>query len=141
VGVVVGVAAAVLIVAVRRLAADVDRMGGRRLGMPALLVAGGLAVGVLAELADVLGADSQDVLFSGQTSVPGLVTEGSTKVVLILVAAKALGYAVSLGWLPRRAGVPGGVPRGSPWPHSPSISWTSRPPWLWPLAPPPAWRP
>jgi H+/Cl- antiporter ClcA len=97
VGLVVGLAAAVLVVAVRRLAAGVDRMGGRRLGMPALLVAGGLAVGVLAELADVLGADSQDVLFSGQASVPDLVAEGSTKVVLLLLAAKALGYAVSLG--------------------------------------------
>ena len=97
VGLVVGLAAAVLIVAVRRLEAGVDRMGGRHLGMPALLVAGGLAVGVLAELADVLGADSQDVLFSGQASVPDLVVEGSTKVVLLLLAAKALGYAVSLG--------------------------------------------
>jgi len=41
--------------------------------MPVLLLGGGLAVGVLAELADVLGANSQDVLFSGQASVPALV--------------------------------------------------------------------
>jgi H+/Cl- antiporter ClcA len=97
VGLVVGITAAVLIVGVRRLGAKVDRLGGRRLPMPALLIAGGLAVGVLAELADVLGADSQDVLFSGQASVPALVTEGSTKIVLVLLAAKALGYAISLG--------------------------------------------
>jgi H+/Cl- antiporter ClcA len=97
VGLAVGIAAAVLIVAVRRLAAGVDRLRGRRLGMPALLIAAGLAVGVLAELADVLGANSQDVLFSGQASVPALVAEGSTKIVLVLLVAKALGYAISLG--------------------------------------------
>jgi H+/Cl- antiporter ClcA len=97
VGLVVGIVAAVLIVGVRRLAAGLDRLRERRLGMPALLIAGGLAVGVIAELADVLGADSQDVLFSGQASVPALVAEGSTKIVLILLAAKALGYAISLG--------------------------------------------
>jgi H+/Cl- antiporter ClcA len=97
VGLVVGIATAVLIVAARRLAIDLDRLRGRRLGMPVLLIAGGLAVGVVAELADVLGADSQDVLFSGQASVPALVTEGSTKIVLILLVAKALGYAISLG--------------------------------------------
>lgn len=97
VGLAVGIAAAVLIVAVRRLAVGVDRLRGRRLGMPALLIAAGLAVGVLAELADVLGANSQDVLFSGQASVPALVAEGSTKIVLVLLVAKALGYAISLG--------------------------------------------
>jgi H+/Cl- antiporter ClcA len=97
VGLLVGIAAGVLIVGVRRLAAGVDGLRERRLGMPALLIAGGLAVGVVAELADVLGADSQDVLFSGQASLPGLVVEGSTKIVLILLAAKALGYAISLG--------------------------------------------
>ena len=97
VGLIVGIAAAVVIVGVRRIAAAVDRLRGRRLGMPMLLIAGGLAVGVLAELADVLGADSQDVLFSGQSSVPALVAEGSTKIVLVLLVAKALGYALSLG--------------------------------------------
>jgi H+/Cl- antiporter ClcA len=65
--------------------------------MPMLLITGGLAVGVLAELADVLGADSPDVLFSGQSSVPALVAEDSTKIVLVLLVAKALGYAISLG--------------------------------------------
>ena len=97
VGLVVGVLAAVVVVGVRHIAARIDGLGGRRLAMPALLIAGGLAVGVLAELADVLGADSQDVLFSGQASVPGLVAEDSTKIVLVLLVAKAIGYAISLG--------------------------------------------
>jgi H+/Cl- antiporter ClcA len=65
--------------------------------MPVLLVAGALAVGVLAQLADALGADSQDILFSGQESVPALLAEDSLKIVLILLVGKALAYAVSLG--------------------------------------------
>ena len=49
------------------------------------------------QTADWLGADSQDVLFSGQASVPDLVASDSTKIVLILFVAKAIAYAVSLG--------------------------------------------
>ena len=65
--------------------------------MAPLLLAGGLAVGLLALVAEGLGADSQDVLFSGQYSLPALVAEDSAKIVLVLVAAKALGYAICLG--------------------------------------------
>ncbi len=53
-------------------------------------------MGLVALLADGLGGDSQDVLFSGQASIPALVTESSTTVVPVLLAAKALAYAVSL---------------------------------------------
>jgi chloride channel protein, CIC family len=69
VALVVGVLGAVILAAARVLATRTDGLRGR-LGLPALLIAGGLAVGVLAELADLLGADSQDVLFSGQASCP-----------------------------------------------------------------------
>jgi H+/Cl- antiporter ClcA len=93
----VGVLAALVVVVARRFGAALDRRGGSRKSMPVLLVAGGLAVGLLAQTADWLGANSQDVLFSGQASVPGLVTSESTKIVLILFAAKAIAYAVSLG--------------------------------------------
>jgi H+/Cl- antiporter ClcA len=89
----VGVVTAVVIDLVRRIGAQVLHVP---LGMGPLLLAGGLAVGVLAELADLMGANSQDVLFSGQASVPSLVTD-STKVVLILLVAKGIAYAVSLG--------------------------------------------
>ena len=92
-----GVAAALLVGVVRRFAADLHRRGPARIGMGATLVLGGLAVGALALLADALGADSQDVLFSGQDSVPALVAEDSARVVLVLVAAKALAYGVCLG--------------------------------------------
>ena len=95
--VVVGVLAAIAVTATRRAAHGVMDRGLPRLGMPTVLLAGGLAVGLLAQIADWLGADSQDVLFSGQTSVPALVAEDSTKIVLILLVAKALAYAISLG--------------------------------------------
>jgi H+/Cl- antiporter ClcA len=56
-----------------------------------------LAVGLLAVSADALGADSQDVLFSGQFSMVTLVGEDSAAALLVLLAAKALGYAICLG--------------------------------------------
>jgi H+/Cl- antiporter ClcA len=61
-----------------------------------LLIGGGLAVGLVAQIADWLGADSQDVLFSGQAGVPDEAT-ASAKILVILLVGKALGYGVSLG--------------------------------------------
>jgi H+/Cl- antiporter ClcA len=92
----VGILAALLVFAVRRAAARLEG-DGRRWGIPALLLGGALAVGLLAQLADVLGGDSQDVLFSGQASVPAIVTEESAGILLVVLAAKALGYAICLG--------------------------------------------
>ena len=97
VAVVVGVAAAVVIVGVRRLATRVVALRARGIGMAALLIAGGLAVGCLAELADLLGGDSQDVLFSGQAAVPNIIAEASDGVVLAVLAAKAIAYGICLG--------------------------------------------
>ena len=97
VAVAVGIVGAVLIARVRAGAGRVAADGPPRLGMPGLLVVGGLAVGLLAQTASWLGADSQDVLFSGQSSIPSLVSQTSTKIVLILLVAKALGYSISLG--------------------------------------------
>ena len=96
VGVAVGIADTLVIGTVRRGAA---RLAGTapRLGMPALLLAGGLAVGLLAQAADLLGGDSQEVLFSGQSAIPNLDTEQSASIVLVVVAAKAAAYGVSLG--------------------------------------------
>jgi H+/Cl- antiporter ClcA len=96
VAIAVGLLAAVIVVGVRRLGSAVDDRGGRT-GMPALLLGGALAVGLLAELADLLGADPLDVLFSGQASVPAVVTEDSTKIIVVLLVAKFLAYGVSLG--------------------------------------------
>ncbi len=91
-----GIATAALIAPIRRLGRLVAG-GDGWLGMAGLLLVGGLAVGALAELAELLGADSQDVLFSGQASVPALAMPASTKVLVILVVAKGLGYAICLG--------------------------------------------
>jgi H+/Cl- antiporter ClcA len=96
VAVVVGIVAAVIVAGVRRAAGELAYEGRRRVGLPVLLVGGGLLVGLVAQVADWLGADSQDVLFSGQTGVPALAS-ASTKVLVLLLVAKAIGYAISLG--------------------------------------------
>jgi hypothetical protein len=91
VGVAVGVCAALVVSAVRRYAGLLEERGPKRMSMPALLLGGGLTVGLLAQIADWLGANSQDVLFSGQSGIPDLIAQTSTKIVLILLVAKALG--------------------------------------------------
>jgi len=97
VGIVVGILSALVITVVRRAAITVRDRGVPTLGMPALLIAGGLAVGLVAQIAGWLGADPQDVLFSGQSGVPDLAAAASTRIVVILLVGKAIGYAVSLG--------------------------------------------
>ena len=92
----VGMVTTLVIHPLKRNAARLEELGKARLGMPGLLLAGGLAVGLLAFGADLLGANSQDVLFSGQASIPALLAETSTFVVLVLLVAKAVAYAVSL---------------------------------------------
>jgi H+/Cl- antiporter ClcA len=96
-GLVVGVATALVVVVTHQTARRLAGLRERHLTMPVLLLAGGLAVGCLAELADILGADSQDALFSGQAALPNLVVEGSAGVVIVLVAAKAIAYGICLG--------------------------------------------
>ncbi len=94
--VVVGMATALALVPVRWLARRVAGLQPRW-GTTGLLVAGGLAVGLLAQVGDWWGVAPQDVLFSGQASVPAVITDGSTATIAILVGLKAIGYAVSLG--------------------------------------------
>jgi len=96
IAVVVGVATVLVMFPLKRGAYRLEDRGLSRLGMPGLLLAGGLAVGLIAFAADVLGANSQDVLFSGQASIPALLAETSTATVLVLLVAKALAYAISL---------------------------------------------
>ena len=101
IAIVVGVVTAALIVAIngaaKRVAALQDgRQGDRRVGLVAALLLGGLAVGALAQLATVFGVAPDDVLFSGQASIPALVSESSLIALVVLVIAKAAAYAVSL---------------------------------------------
>jgi H+/Cl- antiporter ClcA len=96
VAVVIGVVGALIVLAARRGGEQVGGLGGR-FGLPALLLGGGLAVGLLAELGGRLGADPLDILFSGQASLNAVTSAGSTKIVLILLVGKLLAYVVSLG--------------------------------------------
>jgi len=95
VAVVVGVLAALVARGVRSFAAGVARQEAR-IGRLPLLVGGGLVVGALALAARGLGADSQDVLFSGQNSIAPLVAS-SGGVVVVLLIAKAVAYAITMG--------------------------------------------
>jgi H+/Cl- antiporter ClcA len=92
----VGVVTAILLALIHRFVTGVAADGTRRIGLAASLLGGGLAVGVLALVAEGLGADLMDVLFSGQNSIAPLVAEGSTGIVLVLLAAKGLAYAICL---------------------------------------------
>ena len=62
-----------------------------------LLVGGGLAVGLIAQVADWLGANSQDVLFSGQSAIPDVAATTSAGILLLLLVAKSICYLISLG--------------------------------------------
>ena len=94
---IVGAGTTLVIAVVHGVGERVDRLQGARLSMPILLLGGGLVVGALAELADLLGANSQNVLFSGQSSIPAIVATSSTKIIVVTFVAKALAYAVSMG--------------------------------------------
>lgn len=92
----VGVVTTLVIAPIKRTATRLRALGKDRLGLAAFLLAGGLAVGLIAFAADILGTDSQDVLFSGQASIPALLAETSTSVLVVLLVAKAIAYVVSL---------------------------------------------
>jgi H+/Cl- antiporter ClcA len=94
VGLGVGIVAALLVVATKAAGVMIDR---RSANAPLVIIGGGAAIGVLAIAASALGAQPEDVLFSGQASIPVLVGESSTIAVLVLLVAKAIGYAISLG--------------------------------------------
>jgi H+/Cl- antiporter ClcA len=93
--VVVGVIAAVVVLATRRVAFRVAAAAAQRWVL--VLFGGALAVGLVAEGARLLGANSQNVLFSGQSSIPAEIAETSAATLLVMVIAKAIGYAISLG--------------------------------------------
>jgi H+/Cl- antiporter ClcA len=84
-----------VIFALRKLATILQALSVRRMAL--LLFTGAAAVGLIAEAGRLLGANSQDILFSGQASVPAIVAEASPRIVLITLVAKALGYGISLG--------------------------------------------
>ena len=92
----ISIAVAIIVVAARHVAYAVERRA--RLRPDVWLVAAGLAVGVVAVVFRALADRPVDlVLFSGQTAMPALVAETSAGVLLLVVLAKGLAYALSLG--------------------------------------------
>jgi H+/Cl- antiporter ClcA len=85
-----------VVVAIRHLAHRVAAQSF--VGPVPLLVGAGLLVGTLAVVFRATTDRPVDlVLFSGQSELPDVVAEGSAGVLLVLVAAKGLAYALSLG--------------------------------------------
>lgn len=95
--VVVGVVCAGVVDQCQQVAKRVNARVGSGGRLLASLVAGGLLVGVLAQVAVAFGASYDEILFSGQAAVPEVVAEGGIGLLLVIVAAKAIAYAVSLG--------------------------------------------
>ncbi len=86
----------VVVVAIRHLAHGVASQSS--LGPVALLIVSGLAVGALAVVFRATTDRPVDlVLFSGQAELPGVIAEGSAGVLVLVVLAKGLAYALSLG--------------------------------------------
>ena len=87
---------AIIVVGIRHLAHGIAAQSA--LSPVALLVVAGLAVGALAVAFRATTDRPVDlVLFSGQAELPAVVAEGSAGVLALLVVAKGLAYAVSLG--------------------------------------------
>ena len=94
--VVAGVVIAVVLNRVRYLAIQVQAVTDRHRMLPMLLL-GGFAVGAIALVATWVDTSDDEILFSGQSAVPEVVAEGSVGVLLVILVAKSLGYAISLG--------------------------------------------
>ncbi len=94
----IGVGAAVLGCAIRVLALALRPHVERRLVL--LTPVAGLAIALLAILyGELSDKGPSDVLFSGQSALPGLIDQHATYTVgtlLLLIACKALGYSISL---------------------------------------------
>jgi H+/Cl- antiporter ClcA len=94
--IVVGVVVVLLVHVVRGIAGRVSALRPR-LGTGPTLLLGALLLGGVAITAEALGANGRDVLFSGQESLPDLLATTSVPILLVLVVAKCLGYALCLG--------------------------------------------
>jgi H+/Cl- antiporter ClcA len=95
----IGVAAALLGTAIRRLGVLV-RSAARPWLLAATPAAGLVVAGLAIGYGQLTGRSSSQVLFSGQSALPGLAAHAAAYAVgtlLLLAAAKSLAYAVSLG--------------------------------------------
>jgi H+/Cl- antiporter ClcA len=93
---IMAVVIALVVVALRHLAHAISAQP--ILGSAGLLIVAGLLVGGLAVVFRAAADRPVDlVLFSGQAELPDIVAEGSASVLVLLVVAKGLAYALSLG--------------------------------------------
>lgn len=97
--IVVGIVAAIVLRAVKAVARRIDGKAEtpdrkRKYG---ILFAGAIAVGVITLIAQALGANHDEILFSGQTAVPAVVGETSVAILLLIIVAKGLAYAICMG--------------------------------------------
>jgi H+/Cl- antiporter ClcA len=96
--VVIGVITAGIVVPLVRQVARRVAGARDRIGLGPVVVLAGLVVGLLAVSVNALGGTYDDVLFSGQSSIPALLaSDQKESVLLVVVLAKALAYAVCLG--------------------------------------------
>lgn len=94
--VLLAVVVGLVVIGARRLAHSVASQASRR--PVAALVIAGLLVGALAVAYREIADRPVDlVLFSGQSTLPAVLAEGSAGVLALLVVAKGLAYALSLG--------------------------------------------
>jgi H+/Cl- antiporter ClcA len=91
----IAVAVSVVVVAIRHLAHRVAVKSTRP--VLTLLVAGLLVGGLAVAFRAIADRPVDLVLFSGQSELPDIVAEGSASVLILLVVAKGLAYALSLG--------------------------------------------
>ena len=94
--VVIGLIVAILVPAVRIVAHRLVVLRGR-VGLGPVVVAGGLAIGVMAAVVQAAGGNYADILFSGQTSIPTLLAASGAWGLVAVLLVKALAYAISLG--------------------------------------------
>jgi H+/Cl- antiporter ClcA len=93
---VMAVVVAMLVVGFRHIAHRIAAQA--RVGPVGLLVVAGLLIGGLAVVFRAAADRPVDlVLFSGQAELPAVIAEGSAGVLILLVVAKGLAYALSLG--------------------------------------------
>jgi len=93
--IIAGVVVTVVVRVVRRAGAAVFMLRPR--GAAAVIIAGGAVTGLLALVAEAFGAASEDVLFSGQSALPDLLTMDSAGLLLVLILAKGIAFAWCLG--------------------------------------------
>lgn len=95
VGLAVALVAGLVALAARSAGEFVDRLAQKR-GTLVLFGAAIVTTAVLA-LAEILGVEQNQILFSGNSGMPGLIAQTSFGLVIFIVLAKAVAYAVALG--------------------------------------------